>query len=297
MKSIGHPTGATDAEVAKTELNGKKCVVAGFGESAYGRPGATGEDAVETALMRTLQRMGAGSLCAPGGWTEQGGEELADKFEKCDILFFIGQKLTFGDKDKKRTWRLNVDATKYALTAAEEAGIKRVVMLGSILSLGHRQDRQPVDASTPYLSDDERTVCERSLFKQEMLAWEMAERGMAVSVVCGGWPITCLEANATEVGQNPQWLDNDIIARHPGAFCTAQAIADALVAAAKDSMTGKRLICTGIETNKLKTNNRANWLKGMMRKITDKEGAASAIKVLERTGAYSSDFAVRPLVD
>ena len=90
MKSIGHPTGATDAEVAKTELNGKKCVVAGFGESAYGRPGATGEDAVETALMRTLQRMGAGSLCAPRGWTEQGGEELADTFEKCDILFFIG---------------------------------------------------------------------------------------------------------------------------------------------------------------------------------------------------------------
>lgn len=149
---------------------------------------------VEKAVVDRLESLGASVRhvkCADGGGAEEGIDLwdidlLREKIRGSDAVFCTIGKSCFEEADDATTWAMNVDGVKLLCLAMEEEGVSRLVFLSSILCLGRQTTLARVDLGTPYLSDDDRGTWERSLFRGEMEAWKMAERGIGVSTVCAG---------------------------------------------------------------------------------------------------------------
>ncbi len=253
-------------------LRGKHCAVVSFSV----------DDATARKLTGILESCGASVtvVCDPDKlfWPNA---ELDKAMSDSDLLFFVGQAVSFARKEQQEVWNLNVEATKSVYLAAENAHVGRIVHLSSVFALGHNPDHSPVDGSTPYLSDDRRTACERSLFRQEMKAWSMAERGAKVTVVCGGLPISQC---ATEV---------DII-KFATALVTPERLATALAKASSDDMVGKRLVATGLSESDIQnysaSRKSASPIKSLLRKIFNIRGCRSAVRALSRLGTFESQL-------
>ena len=284
---------------AHGDIRDRRCVIVGFGNSAYDTgSGSRGEeDPVEAALRNALTAAGAESIRVARAWPPGDTLEMCEAIAGCDTMFFIGQKLLFSRKRKEMAWRMNVDATRYALSAAEVAGIGQIVMLGSILSLG-QSHKSATDAETPYVSDDRRTVCERSLFRQEMEAWQMAERGMRVSVICGGLPLPYRSSSHnTATGDRhakPRWMDYTSPAKAAEVFTTPDALAKALIAAQDEKHSGQRLICTGLRGDLGQTGKEPGSIRSIVKTLGIGETGA-ALRVVERMGRYKSDFPIEDI--
>lgn len=167
-------------------------------------------------------------------------EALRDAIADHDAIVSTIADMSFRSRDRERVWRTNVDGVKALCLAMETEGVGRLVHLGSILNLGRQTTSAPVDIDTPYLSDDNRTTLEVSLFRSEMETWKTAERGTKVTTICAGW-IT--DELCPTIGD---FVSRGGRALPPmrSAFATAndvaKSVADALT---DDSTAGKRVIC------------------------------------------------------
>lgn len=211
----------------------------------------------------------------------------------CDTLFICGHATSLRKREAGEVWRTNVMTTRRVCKAAEDARVKRIVLLGSILSLGHSADNSAIDAATPYLSDDKRTTLEKSLFRQEMEVWQMGERGMGVSVVCGGIAIAPSETENEEARE--QWERRLDPIKYSHFLSTPRSLSEALVVAASDENEGRRLICTGLSdelAQKIKRNGNKSKpsLTLRLRDMLGLSQKARAGKMLSRAGKYASDF-------
>ena len=148
--------------------------------------------------------------------------------------------MSFKKRDKERVWRTNVDGVKALCLAMEVEGVGRLVHLGSILNLGRQTTSAPVGIDTPYLSDDDRTTLEVSLFRSEMEAWKAAERGAKVTTICAGWitdEICPIIGNFIAHGGR-------MLPPMRSAFASASDVAMSVADSLTDgSTTGKRIIC------------------------------------------------------
>lgn len=259
------------AAPAQDTLSGKRCIVAILADPKK-MSGSAPPRPAEAALAAAIEQAGCTRVAH---LTSDEATEPAN-LAACDVLFLCGQSLSLRSGDAKEVWTSNVTATRNACEAAERAGVKRIVLLGSILSLGHSPDGSPVDAATPYLSDDKRTLLERSLLRQEMEVWQMAERGLEVSVVCGGI-----------VWGSCEWVRHIDPVKNTRLLTTPAAMAEALVRAASDAMVGKRLICTGLAEDLVQS---MVWQKPSVAERLFGQ-TARAMKILGRLGIYASDFA------
>lgn len=272
-------------------LSGKRCIVVGTDPSQNGEAANSQGCGVAAAVMSALERAGA---TGPRYVSIEDAAE-PERLDGCEILFLCAQSLSVKESRAKEVWLTNVTATRNVCEAAERAKIKRIVLLGSILSLGHSTDNTAVDASTPYLSDDKRSTLEKSLFRQEMEVWQMAERGMSVSVVCGGIPLPC-EKSCHSANKEPDDLSQLIDPeRNAGLLSTPEALAEAMATAATDEMEGKRLICTGISSELAKIakgtgGRRRAGLHTMVKKLLRTGAYRKAENILRRAGTYASDF-------
>lgn len=183
--------------------------------------------------------------CSADGETE-GAFDLFDidalrkAVEGCDAIVSTIANMSFKKVDRERVWRTNVDGVKALCLAMEAEGVGRLIHLGSIVSLGRQTTSAPVDIDTPYLSDDDRTVLETSLFRSEMEAWKQAERGAKVTTICAGWItneiLPIIRQFAAQGGRHLPPMHS--------AFATATDIAKSVEAALTDeSTTGRRIIC------------------------------------------------------
>lgn len=218
----------------------------------------------------------------------------AESLAGCDTLFICGHATSLRERDAGEVWRTNAMTTRHVCKAAEDAQVRRIVLLGSILSLGHSADNSAIDAATPYLSDDKRTALEKSLFRQEMEVWQMGERGMGVSVVCGGIAITPSEAE--NIGARELWEQRLDPIKYAHFLSTPHSLSEALVVAASDENEGRRLICTGLSdelAQKIKKNENKSKpsLTLRLRDMLGLSQKARACKMLSRAGKYASDFA------
>lgn len=272
----GAPAKVTTA--AQTRLDGRRCVVAGIAPDPRKMSGSAPPHSIESALPAALLAALSQAGCAQLKYLTTAEAAEAANLAGYDTLILCAQATALRQRDAAAMWRTNVTDTRNACEAAERAGVKRIVLLGSILSLGHSPDGSPVNAQTPYLSDDKRTALEKSLLRQEMEVWQMAERGLEVSVVCGG--INCRAEG---------WAGRIDTVKYARLLSTPVALAEALVVAAQDSMVDKRLICTGLSEAlaKAESNGRGKGLSD----ILGLSETAMAERMLRRAGTYASDFA------
>lgn len=258
---------AANAGGAQAGLTGRRCAIAGRAQVAS-------EGTVEAAIASALAKSGA----ARTDYMHIDEAADADRLTDVDTLVLCAQALSINRSDARETWRMNVSAIRSACQAAEEAGVRRIVMLGSILSLGHSPDGSAIDAATPYLTDDRRGVVERSLFRGEMEAWQMASRGVGVTVVCGGIVRTAAD----------RWTRQIDPGRHARLLSTPAAVAKAMALAATDGMEGRRLICTGLGESAAAAYS-LDWRRPSLVSRFFGE-VAMAERMLKRLGAYASDF-------
>lgn len=289
------PTAMPHIEQAEGRLEGRRCVIAGLAPNLAKGDAAsvTNADTVESALFNAVASAGG----EPTYMTMDNATSAASLAD-CDTLFICGQCSSLCKSDAQNVWRTNVTTTRNICEASEQAHVRRIVLLGSILSLGHSANHSVVDATTPYLADDKRTIFEKSLFRQEMEVWQMGERGMGVSVVCGGIAIS--PARMTSSGAKEEtprrWAQRLDPVRYAHLLSTPASLAEALVIAASDDNEGKRLICTGLSgtlADKLAERRKATNIPLTLR-LKDMLGLSQssvAQKILRRAGEYASDFA------
>lgn len=242
------------ADIDPARMRGKRCAVVGLGLATDG------------ILTQKLTTMGADVrriIMTDGEATAHGasGACLVDAFNPddiaaaiggADVIFSTASLLDFRPGAAERVWALNVGGMASLVLAIEIAGAKRLIHCGSILSLGHQATEAPVDTGTAYQSDDRRTTVERSLFRQEMEAWQAAERGLDVTTVCAGWIL------GSETAGRGGILDERLREYVAGggrytppmesAFVKAETLASALIGALADGRKGERLMCAGENT-------------------------------------------------
>lgn len=167
-------------------------------------------------------------------------DALRNAIARHDAVVSTIADMSFRRRDRERVWRTNVDGVKALCLAIEAEGIGRLVHLDSILNLGRQTTSAPVDIDTPYLSDDDRSTLEVSLFRSEMEAWKAAERGAKATTICAGWitdEICPMIGNFVEHGGRA-------LPPMCSAFATANDVAMSVAEALTDGSTaGKRIIC------------------------------------------------------
>ncbi len=148
--------------------------------------------------------------------------------------------LSFREGDAAAVWQFNVEGMKSLCLAAELEGAGRLLHLSSTLCLGHQTTSQAVDIDTPYLSNDSRTVLERSLYRGEMQVWMAAERGLKVSTICAG--INFEEILPMLERHSRRWPRT--LPPMRTAFSTSDDIGRAVARAiGDDSTAGRRILC------------------------------------------------------
>lgn len=266
-------------------LRGKRCAVVGIGvQSLAGE--SLNPDCLAAKLIESVKKVGSEVVTILDHVSPfNSAGELDVAFAGVDVLFLVGQFISFRRDDRRNVWRMNVDATRAVYLAAEQAGVKRIVAHGSILSLGHNQDGSPVDVSSPYLSDDRRTECEKALFRAEMEAWQMSERGFDVSVVCSG---LIVDDSMINLGLNA----NDIN-KKPHLFSSSDELVSALIAASADGYIGRRLICAGLSQGKpLPEELVLPSPDNVLLRLLGRDRRSRTLRALSRLGTYVSDFPV-----
>ncbi len=266
-------------------LRGKRCAVVVIGVSSTARE-SLNPNCLAAKLIESVKKVGSEVVAIfdqVSPFNSVG--ELDVAFAGVDVLFLVGQFISFCRDDRRNVWRMNVDATRAVYFAAEQAGVKRIVAHGSILSLGHNQDGSPVDVSSPYLSDNRRTECEKALFRAEMEAWQMYERGIDVSVVCSGLMV---EDSMINLGLNA----NDINQK-PHLFSSSEELVSALITVSADDYIGRRLICTGLSQGKpLPEELVLPSPDNVLLRLLGRDRRSRTLRALSRLGTYVSDFPV-----
>lgn len=266
-------------------LRGKRCAVVGIGVSSPAGE-SHNPNCLAAKLIESVKKVGSevvAILDSVSPFNSAG--ELDEAFAGVDVLFLVGQLISFRRDDRLNVWRMNVDAARAVYLAAEQAGVKRIVAHGSILSLGHNQDGSPVDVSSPYLSDNKRSECEKSLFRAEMEAWQMSERGFDVSVVCSGLLVD------DSIG-NLGLIADDINQKHH-LFSSSDDLVSALIAVSADDYIGRRLICTGLSQGKLLPEEFVHPSPdNVLLRLLGRDRRSRTLRALSRLGTYVSDFPV-----
>lgn len=266
-------------------LRGKRCAVVGIGASSPAGE-SLNPNCLAAKLIESVKNVGSEvvAILDPVSPFNSAGE-LDEAFTGVDVLFLVGQLISFLRDDRLNVWRMNVDAARAVYLAAEQAGVKRIVTHGSILSLGHNQDGSPVDVSSPYLSDNKRSECEKSLFRAEMEAWQMSERGFDVSVVCSG---LLVDDSIGNLG-----LNADDINQKPHLFSSSDDLVSALIAVSADDYIGRRLICTGLSQGKpLPEELVLPSPDNVLLRLLGRDRRSWTLRALSRLGTYVSDFPV-----
>lgn len=268
-------------------LRGKRCAVVGLGVSSQSS-GLVNPLPVASKLIELIENVGGEVVSIVDSVSPFNSVGELDKaFVGIDVLFLVGHFVSFSHGDREKAWRMNLNAAQSVYLAAEMAGVKRIVTHGSILSLGHNPDGSPVDISSPYLSDNRRTECEKSLYRAEMEAWKMSECGFPVTVVCSGF---LTDDSFINLG-----LTADDINQNAHLFSSPETVANALIAASNDNLIGRRLICSGLSQGcDLSVSSEAIKMRkdNALLRLLCRDRRSLALRVLRRLGTYISDFPV-----
>jgi dihydroflavonol-4-reductase len=116
-------------------------------------------------------------------------------------LFHVAADYRLWAPDPEALFRTNVDGTRAILTAAGEAGVRRIVYTSTVGALGLPADGRPGTEDTPVTLGDMVGPYKASKFIAERVALEFAQRGLPVVVVNPSAPVGPWDVKPTPTGQ------------------------------------------------------------------------------------------------
>lgn len=102
----------------------------------------------------------------------------------CEIVFHVAAKADYWkDEDRTALWRINVDGTRNVLSAAQAAGVRRVVFTSSAAAVGIRPGKALADENDPFSLPPERYLYAYSKVQAEAIAAEFVASGLDVVIL------------------------------------------------------------------------------------------------------------------
>jgi dihydroflavonol-4-reductase len=119
----------------------------------------------------------------------------------CDALFHVAADYRLGAPDPSQLYRTNVEGTRNLLTAAVEAGVKKIVYTSSVATMGIPTDGTPGDEQTPVSLTAMIGHYKRSKFLAEQVVLEAAAAGVPAVIVNPSTPVGPGDVKPTPTGQ------------------------------------------------------------------------------------------------
>jgi dihydroflavonol-4-reductase len=105
-------------------------------------------------------------------------DSLLIAMQGVDWVFHVAAVADYWRTDPELIYRVNVDGTRNVLRAAEESGVKRVIVTSSAAAMGYRDDLRPVDESVRFNYDTHLTPYGHSKFLAEAEVYRAIRRGL-----------------------------------------------------------------------------------------------------------------------
>lgn len=164
----------------------------------------------------------------------------------CDVVFHIAAKADYWrDSDREALWRINVEGTRNVLTAAQNAGIPRVVFTSSASAIGIRPGLELADEDTPFNLRPQQFYYAYTKRESEAVVAEFVADGMDVvtlnpTVIIGPGDLNAISGSFVIETARWQWL----VPNSSGgvAVIDVRDVARAHVAAVEKGRTGERYI-------------------------------------------------------
>ena len=128
-------------------------------------------------------------------------ESLRRAVAGIDIVFHAAADYRLWAPDPQVLFRANVDGTRAILTAAAEAGVRRIVYTSTVGALGVPKGGGQGTEDTPVSLDDMVGPYKRSKFLAERAALELAAAGAPVVIVNPSAPVGPWDVKPTPTGQ------------------------------------------------------------------------------------------------
>lgn len=128
-------------------------------------------------------------------------QSLTDALHGCDVLYHAAAFYSLWSRDKKMIYDINVNGTRNILSAARQAGVKKVVYTSTVGCIGLHPDRTPANEETPL---DPATLCndyKLSKYQAEQVALEFSKNGLPLVVVNPSTPVGPRDIKPTPTGK------------------------------------------------------------------------------------------------
>jgi dihydroflavonol-4-reductase len=119
----------------------------------------------------------------------------------CSVLYHVAADYRLWSPHPDDLYRSNVDGTKNILSAAQSAGVSRIVYTSTVGCLGIPKDGTPGDENTPVRLEDMIGHYKRSKFLAEKCALDFANEGLPVVIVNPSTPVGPGDHKPTPTGK------------------------------------------------------------------------------------------------
>ena len=126
---------------------------------------------------------------------------LARALTDCEALFHVAADYRLGAPDPSQLYRTNVEGTRNLLSAAVQAGVKKIVYTSSVATMGIPADGTPGDERTRVSLEAMIGHYKRSKFLAEQVVLEAAAAGAPAVVVNPSTPVGPGDVKPTPTGQ------------------------------------------------------------------------------------------------
>ena len=173
-------------------------------------------------------------------------ETLKTACDGCDVVFHVAAKADYWkDDDKELMLRINVDGTRNVLSAAQLAGVKRVIVTSSASTIGFRDDGGAANESQAFNLPPKRFWYAYSKLKAEEVVAEFVADGLDVvilnpTVIIGPGDLNSISGTFIIETARVQWLTP--MSSGGLAAIDVRDVAQAHINAVEKGRTGERYI-------------------------------------------------------
>ena len=126
---------------------------------------------------------------------------LAPALTDCEALFHVAADYRLGAPDPGQLYRTNVEGTRNLLTAATQAGVKKIIYTSSVATMGIPADGTPGDERTEVSLGAMIGHYKRSKFLAEQVVLEAATAGTPAIIVNPSTPVGPGDVKPTPTGR------------------------------------------------------------------------------------------------
>ena len=128
-------------------------------------------------------------------------ESLRKGMTGCELVFHVAADYRLWARDGRELYASNVEGTRNILSAAREAGARRVIYTSTVATMGFGNNGRLTDERSPVALNDMIGDYKRSKFQAEQLAIESARSGQDIVIVNPTTPIGERDIKPTPTGR------------------------------------------------------------------------------------------------